>query len=66
MTGAALLLKNNKLMKKNPLNPEELLRNFYTLTNIISQRKAIREYNSQKIPAELVEKVIKIACRAPS
>jgi len=66
MTGAALLLKNNKLMKKNPLNPEELLCNFYTLTNIISRRKAIREYNSQKIPAELVEKVIKIACRAPS
>jgi len=66
MTGAALLLKNNKLMKKNPLNPEELLCNFYTLTNIISQRKAIREYNSQKIPIELVEKVIKIACRAPS
>ena len=53
-------------MKKNPLNSEELLCNFYTLTNIISQRKAIREYNSQKIPAELVEKVIKIACRAPS
>jgi nitroreductase len=39
---------------------------FYTLVNIISQRKAIREYNSQKIPSELVEKVIKIACRAPS
>ena len=53
-------------MKKNPLNSEELLCNFYTLTNIISQRKAIREYNSQKIPVELVEKVIKIACRAPS
>jgi len=53
-------------MKKNPLNSEELFCSFYTLTNIISQRKAIREYNSQKIPAELVEKVIKIACRAPS
>ncbi len=53
-------------MKRNPLDLDELSCNFYILTNIISQRKAIREYNSQKIPAELVEKVIKIACRAPS
>jgi len=53
-------------MKKNPLNLEELPCNFFVFTNIISQRKAIREYNSQKIPAELVKKVIKIACRAPS
>ena len=48
-------------MKRNPLNLAELSCNFYILANIISQRKAIREYNSQKIPAELVEKVIKIA-----
>ncbi|RHZ37621.1 nitroreductase family protein [endosymbiont GvMRE of Glomus versiforme] len=57
--------KNNEF-EKNWLNAQELPDSFQILTNIISQRKAIREYNSQKIPSELVEKVIKIACRAPS
>lgn len=41
-------------------------KNFQTLTKIISQRKAIREYASQKISSELVRKIIRIACRAPS
>ncbi|KLL03125.1 MAG: nitroreductase [Mycoplasmataceae bacterium CE_OT135] len=53
-------------LKKNWLNLAEQSSSFRVLSNIISQRKAIREYNSQKIPSELVEKVIKIACRAPS
>ena len=39
---------------------------FAILTEVISQRKAIRCYQNQKIPFELVEEVIKIACRAPS
>ena len=41
-------------------------KSFQNLTNVISQRKAIREYNSQKISLPLIKKVIKIACRAPS
>ncbi|RHZ37024.1 nitroreductase family protein [endosymbiont GvMRE of Glomus versiforme] len=59
-------MNKNSELKKNRLNLQESPDSFQILTNIISQRKAIREYNSQKIPAELVEKVIKIACRAPS
>lgn len=55
----AKLLSGKKVDKKK-------IKNFQNLTGIISQRKAIREYSSQKIPAELVKKVIKIACRAPS
>jgi nitroreductase len=39
---------------------------FEILSQIVSQRKAIRHYNSQKIPLETIEKVIKLACRAPS
>ena len=41
-------------------------KNFQVFTKIVSRRKVIREYGSQKIPSELVKKVIKIACRAPS
>ena len=41
-------------------------KNFQVFTKIVSQRKVIREYGSQKISSELVKKVIKIACRAPS
>ncbi|MCE8162764.1 MAG: nitroreductase family protein [Candidatus Moeniiplasma glomeromycotorum] len=39
---------------------------FQLLTQIISQRKAIRHYQKKLIPRLLVEKVIKVACRAPS
>ncbi|CAH1766038.1 1348_t:CDS:2, partial [Entrophospora sp. SA101] len=59
-------MNKNSNFEKNWLNLEKLPSSFRVLSNIISQRKAIREYNSQKIPSELVEKVIKIACRAPS
>ena len=39
---------------------------FQLLTQIISQRKAIRHYQNKKIPSKLIEEIIKIACRAPS
>jgi nitroreductase len=39
---------------------------FTTLTEIISQRKAIRNYALKKIPASLIKKIIQIATRAPS
>jgi nitroreductase len=41
-------------------------KNFQIFTEIVSRRKAIREYNSQKIPSGLIKKMIKVACRAPS
>jgi len=41
-------------------------KSFQNFTSVISQRKAIREYNSQKIPLSLIKKVIKVAYRAPS
>jgi len=55
-----------KLADIPDLNQEKIVSNFQTLAQIISQRKAIREYNSQKIPNDLIKEVTKIACRAPS
>lgn len=40
--------------------------NFTILTEIISQRKAIRNYAPKKISTSLIKKIIQIATRAPS